>query len=58
MVLSTLLDASAHYASNQTHLLKTTTMKARPTLKARGMGKPIVSGKNAHRKYSICTCNY
>ena len=35
MVLPALLDANAHYATNQTLLLKPTTLKASSTFKAR-----------------------
>ena len=35
MVIPALLDANAHYATNQTLLLKPTTSKASPILKAR-----------------------
>ena len=37
MVLPALLDANAHYATNQTHLLEPTTLNTSPILKARVM---------------------
>ena len=37
MVLTALLDANAHYATNQTHFLEPTTLKASPILNARGV---------------------